>query len=96
MEPECSYQCHDSMSLVSILSQINPVHPSRLGDVMVSVLAIGPKVRGFKPGRGDGFLTAIKVRSTPSFGGVKASDACRKLLRDVKETVVVWKRYFVS
>jgi hypothetical protein len=26
---------------------------------MVSVLAIGPKVRGFNPGRGDGFLRAI-------------------------------------
>jgi hypothetical protein len=34
---------------------------SRLGDVMVSVLAIRPKVRGFKPSRGDGFLRAIKI-----------------------------------
>jgi hypothetical protein len=33
------------------------------------VLAIGPKVHRFKPGRGDGFLMAIKIRSTPSFGG---------------------------
>jgi hypothetical protein len=33
------------------------------------VLAIGLKVRRFKPGRGDGFLRAIKIRSTPSFGG---------------------------
>jgi hypothetical protein len=32
----------------------------RLGDVVVSVLASGPKGRGFKPGRGDGFLRAIK------------------------------------
>jgi hypothetical protein len=32
---------------------------------MVSVLAIGPKVGGFKPGRGDEFLKAIKIRSTP-------------------------------
>jgi hypothetical protein len=36
---------------------------------VVSVLATGPKSRGFKPGRGDGFLRAIKIRSTPSFGG---------------------------
>jgi hypothetical protein len=36
---------------------------------MVSVLAIGRKVRWFKPSRGDGFLKAIKIRSTPSFGG---------------------------
>jgi hypothetical protein len=36
---------------------------------MVRVLAIGPKVRGFRPGRGDGLLRAIKIRSTSSFGG---------------------------
>jgi hypothetical protein len=30
---------------------------------MVSVLAIGPKVRS------DGFLRAIKIHSTPSVGG---------------------------
>jgi hypothetical protein len=32
---------------------------SRLGGVVVSVLATGPKGRGFKRGRGDGFLRAI-------------------------------------
>jgi hypothetical protein len=36
---------------------------------MVSVFAIGPKVHGFKPDRGDGLLRAIEVRTTPSFGG---------------------------
>jgi hypothetical protein len=41
---------------------------SRLGGVMVSVFIIALKVCGFKPGRGDGFLTAIKIRSTSSFG----------------------------
>jgi hypothetical protein len=35
---------------------------SRLG----GVLATGPKGRGFKPGQGDVFLRAIKIRSTPS------------------------------
>jgi hypothetical protein len=29
---------------------------------------IGSKVRGFKLCRGEGFLRAIKIRSTPSFG----------------------------
>jgi hypothetical protein len=29
---------------------------SRLGVVVVSVLATGPKVRGFKPGGGNGFF----------------------------------------
>jgi hypothetical protein len=53
---------------------------SRLDDVMVSVLAIGPKVRGLKPGRGDEFLRAIKIRSTPSFGvEVKLSAKCHKI-----------------
>jgi hypothetical protein len=51
---------------------------SRLGGLMVSVLAIEPKVREFIPGQGDGFLRAIKIRSTPSFGGeVKPSASCR-------------------
>jgi hypothetical protein len=40
----------------------------RLGGVVVSVLATGPKGRGFKHGRGDGFLRTIEIRSTPSFG----------------------------
>jgi hypothetical protein len=40
----------------------------RLGGVVVSVLVTGPKGRGFKTGRGDGFLRAIKIRSTPSIG----------------------------
>jgi hypothetical protein len=35
---------------------------------VVSVLATGHNGRGFEPGKGDGFLMAIKIRSTPSFG----------------------------
>jgi hypothetical protein len=49
---------------------------------MISVLVIGPKVRGFKPDLGDGFLRATKIRSTPSFGvEVKPEASCRKILR---------------
>jgi hypothetical protein len=48
------------------------------------VLAIGSKVCGFKTGRGDGFLKAIKIRSTPSFGGgVKTEAPRRKILWQV-------------
>jgi hypothetical protein len=37
------------------------------GDVVVSVLATGPKVRGFKPGRGRWILRVIKsVARLPS------------------------------
>jgi hypothetical protein len=38
---------------------------SRLGGVVISVLATGPKGCGFEPGQGDGFLRAIKICSTP-------------------------------
>jgi hypothetical protein len=47
---------------------------------MVSVLALPPKVRGFKPSWGDGFLRAIKVRSTLYFSGeVKPLTPCKNL-----------------
>jgi hypothetical protein len=53
---------------------------SRLRGVVVSVLDTGPNDRGFKAGRGDGFLRAIKIRSTPSFGWeVKPVVPCRKI-----------------
>jgi hypothetical protein len=47
---------------------------------VVSMLATGPKVRGFDPGRGRWiFLRVIKLRSTASFGGeVKSSVPCRR------------------
>jgi hypothetical protein len=51
---------------------------------VVSVLATGPKGRGFKLGRGDVIL-ATKIRSTPFFGWeVKPEVPCRKILRHVK------------
>jgi hypothetical protein len=61
----------------------------RLGGVVVSVLATGPKVCEFEPGQGDGFLRAIKIRSTPSFGWeVKPEVPCRKILRHVRSLEV--------
>jgi hypothetical protein len=39
---------------------------SRLGGVVVSVLATGPKGCRFEPGQGSGFLRTIKIRSTCS------------------------------
>jgi hypothetical protein len=48
---------------------------------MVSVIAIEHKVRGFKNGRGDGFLRAIQIRITSFVGGeVRPSTPCRKIL----------------
>jgi hypothetical protein len=53
---------------------------------VVSVLTTGSKGRGFKHGQGDGFLRAIKIRSTPSFGWeVKTEVPSRKTSRHVKD-----------
>jgi hypothetical protein len=53
---------------------------------MVSVPATGPKVRGFKPGRGNGCLRAIQIHRTLSFGEeVTPSAPCHKTLRHIKE-----------
>jgi hypothetical protein len=38
----------------------------RLGGVVVSVLATGPKGCGFEPGQGEELLRVIKIHSTPS------------------------------
>jgi hypothetical protein len=64
-------------------------YPHRLGGVVVSVLATGPKGCMFKPSQGTGFLIAIKIHSTPSFGWkVKLEAPCHKILRHVKELCV--------
>jgi hypothetical protein len=39
-----------------------------LGGVMVRILALRAKVRGFEPGQGDGFFKALKISCTPSLG----------------------------
>jgi hypothetical protein len=70
---------------------------NRLGGVVVSMLATGPKGLGFKPGRGAGFLKAINIRSTPSFGWeVKPEASCRKILRHVKEPCLALLRCYVK
>jgi hypothetical protein len=58
---------------------------------VVSVLATGPKGRGFKPGPVDGFLRAVNIRSSPTFGWeIKPEVPCRKILRHVEDPL----RYF--
>jgi hypothetical protein len=49
---------------------------SHLGGVVVSVLATGPKSHGFKPYRGDGFLRAIKIRTSLFGWEVKPGATC--------------------
>jgi hypothetical protein len=53
---------------MSILSHNNTYRNEALGDLMVSVLATGPKFRGFKPSRGRWILRVIKSVATPSEG----------------------------
>jgi hypothetical protein len=69
---------------------------SRLGGVMVSVLATGPKGHGFKPGRGDWILRAIKIRSTPSFGGGLKPVPCRKILLHVKDPLRNFRYWYAK
>jgi hypothetical protein len=58
---------------------------------VLSVPDTGPKGRGFKHGRGDEFLRAIKIHKTHSFGWeVKPEFLCREILRHVKDPL----RYF--
>jgi hypothetical protein len=68
---------------------------SRLGGVMVNVLAVGSKVLGFKPDQSDRFLKAIKIRSTPSSGEeIKPEAPCRKILRHLQITFKYKQKYF--
>jgi hypothetical protein len=58
-----------------------------------SVLATGPQGRGFKPGRGDIFSRAIKIRSTPFFAWeVKPEVPCSKILQNFKDSLT-YQRY---
>jgi hypothetical protein len=62
------------------------VNGSRLCAIVVSVLATGLEAHGFKPSRGDIFLRAIKIHSTPSFRWEGKLDVpCRKILQHVKD-----------
>jgi hypothetical protein len=57
---------------------------------VVSLLAAGRTVCGFKPSLGDRCLRAIKILSTPSVGWeVKPEAPGRKSLRHIKESCVV-------
>jgi hypothetical protein len=52
---------------------------SSFGGLVVSMLASGTQVRGFKPGRSRRNFRGEKILSMPSFGGeVKPSVPCRR------------------
>jgi hypothetical protein len=65
---------------------VNLVLKVAFGGLVVIVLATGPKVRGFKPGRGRRTLRAIKISRTPSFGEkLKPEVPYRRILLHVKD-----------
>jgi hypothetical protein len=87
VEAEVSLPCSkDPQTVLDVESLCYSSSHSRLGGVVVNVLATGPKGRGFKTGRGDGFLRTIKICSTSSFGWeVKPEVPCSKILRHIKD-----------
>jgi hypothetical protein len=57
------------------------------GGLVLACLPLHPRFAGSNPAEDDGFLRAIKIHSTTSFGGeVKPQAPCRKILRHNKET----------
>jgi hypothetical protein len=60
-------------------------HIDILGGVMVSMLAIGPKVHGFSPGLAIDFKGSKNHSMPPFRGRVKPSAPCRKIYWHVKD-----------
>jgi hypothetical protein len=75
-----------------------------LGGVMVNMSAIGPKVRGFKSGRGQWIFKSDKIRNTISFGGevkpsapvVKFYDMLKNPSKDEQKCFIKAKFIFLS
>jgi hypothetical protein len=55
------------MNMIALIMEVGSASEALLGGVIDSVFATGPKVREFKPGRGDRFLRTIKIRKKNSF-----------------------------
>jgi hypothetical protein len=67
-----------SVSLYRIIPRPIPEH-SGLGGLVVSMLASGTQVRGFKPGRSRRIFSGVKILSMPSSGReVKPWVPCRR------------------
>jgi hypothetical protein len=82
---KCQIYVENKIYLAKVQLPLILIKPSRLGGVVVSVLAIGPKGREFKSCGGDGFLRTINIRSTPYIRWeVKQEASCRKILQHVK------------
>jgi hypothetical protein len=82
-----TYHCENFVSDKELCNHLNDnctieLHELKitLSGLVVIMLAIGPKIHGFKPSRGRWIFKVIKVNSTTSFGGeVKPLIPCRIL-----------------
>src|SRR5215468_4457449 len=65
---------------------------SGFGGLVVSMLASGTQVRGFKPGRSRRIFRGEKILSMPSFGReVKSSVPCRSFAACKRNQQLSWK-----
>jgi hypothetical protein len=63
---------------------------------MIIVLAIGPKVHWFKPGRRRWIFKKIKIRSTTSFGGAAKPSPLVVRFYGILKILAEYDRYFVG
>jgi hypothetical protein len=78
---------------IGLRSGMGSIFEIVLGGLVVSVLAIGPKFRGFKPGQGRRICKCDKInRKTPSFGEkAKPSAPSCKISRHVTQPFEISK-----
>jgi hypothetical protein len=76
---------HYTKYLLELPKFINTSKSTLSGIKSSTVLVSRPKGRGFEPGQGYGFLTAIKIRSTSSFGWEVKPEVPCKILRHVTD-----------
>jgi hypothetical protein len=62
------FEMFTAVNIWNVVLQFVMPFSSHLGGVVVSVLASRPKGCGFKPGRGDGFLSSPLSSSFPVLG----------------------------
>ena len=69
---------HTAPGIVSLeLSELSYINKDGFRGLVVSMLASGTQVFGFKPGRSRWIFTSVKILSMPSSGGdVKESVPC--------------------
>ena len=74
---------------------VGPLHDS-FGGLVVSMLASGTQVCGFKPGRSRWVFTGVKILSMPSSGGEVKELSHVPALRHVKEPSDLRKLWIAS